>query len=58
MLQGEVPETVMSGGTSDISECFEHRFYDWVMFMYEPIQYPDENLVLVRYLGPAIDFCL
>ena len=55
MLQGEVPETVMSGGTSDISECFEHRFYDWVMFRDNPIQYPDKNPVLGRYLVLAID---
>ena len=58
MMQGEEPKTVMLGVTSDISQFCEHRFYDWVMFMYEPIQYPDENLVLVGYLGPAIDFCL
>ena len=50
MLQGEVPETLMLGGTSDISQFWEHGFYDWVMFRDEPIQYPDENLVLGIYL--------
>ena len=55
MLQEEVIETVMLGGTSDISQFCEHGFYDWVMFWYDPIQYPDENPVLSRYLGPAID---
>ena len=55
MLQGEVPETVILGGTSDISQLCEHGFYDWVMFRDEPIQYPDENPVLGRYLGTAID---
>ena len=25
------------------------------MFRYEPIQYPDKNPMLGRYLGPAID---
>ena len=45
----------MLGGPSDISQFFEHWFYDWVMFRYNPIKYPDENPVLGRYLGPAID---
>ena len=45
----------MLGGTSDISQLFEHRFYYWVMFKDEPIQYPNENTVLGRYLGPEID---
>ena len=36
------------GGTSDISQF-------WVMFRDEPIQYPDENPILGRYLGPEID---
>ena len=55
MLQREVPETVMLVGTSDISQFCDHGFYDWVMFRDEPIQYPDNNQVLGRYLGPAID---
>ena len=41
MLQGEVAETLMLGGTSDISQFCEHGFYDWVIFSDEPIQYPD-----------------
>ena len=53
--QRKVPETVMLGGTSNNSQFCEHRFYGLVMFREEPIQYPDENLVLGRYLGPAID---
>ena len=39
MLQGEVPETVMFGRTSDISQFCKHGFYDWVMFRDEPIKY-------------------
>ena len=38
MLQGELPETLMLGGSSDISQFDEHGFYDWVMFIDEPIQ--------------------
>ena len=44
----------MLGRTSDIIQLCEHGFYDWVMFRDEPIQYPDENPVLDRYLLPAI----
>ena len=54
-LQGEVPETLMKGDTADISRFCEHAFYDWVMFRDQPVQFPDENPVLGRYLGPAID---
>ena len=42
-------------GTSDIRQFCEHGFYDWVMFRDDQIKYPDENTVLGRYLGPAID---
>ena len=41
MLQVEVPETVMLGGTSDISQFCEHGFYNLVMFRDNPIQYLD-----------------
>ena len=54
ILQGEVPETVILGGTSNINQFYDHGFYYWVMFRYKPIQYPDENPVLDRYLGPEI----
>ena len=55
ILQGEVPETVILGGTSNINQFYDHGFYYWVMFRYNLIQYPDKNPVLDRYLGPAID---
>ena len=55
MVQGELPETVMLGGTSDISQFCENGFYDWVMFRNKPIQYTDKNTVLGRYLVTAID---
>ena len=32
MLNGEVPETIMSGKTSDISQFCEFEWYDWVYF--------------------------
>ena len=52
MLQVYLPETVVTGGNSDISQLCDHGLYDWDVFRYESIQYPDENLVLGRYLGP------
>ena len=41
MLHVEVPEIVMLGGNSDISQFWEHGLYDWVMFRDKTIQYPD-----------------
>ena len=57
MLQGETPETVMSGDTLDISQFCELGFYEWIMFREEPdhAQFPADNPILGRYLGPAID---
>ena len=55
MMQGEVPETVLLGETSDICKLCEHGFYYWVMFRDEPIQYPDKSTMLGSYLGQVID---
>ena len=55
ILQRGVPEKVMSGETSDISQFCEFAFYDWIMFRDQPVAFPDDNPVLGRYLGPAID---
>ena len=55
ILQGEVPETFMSGETSDISQFIDLAFNQWVIFRDKPIQFPYENPVLGRYLGPALD---
>jgi len=55
ILQGEVPERVMSGETSDISQFCEFTLYDWIMFCDQPVAFPDDNPVLGHYLGPAID---
>ena len=38
---------------SDISHICEFSWYKWVMFCDGPVQYPDDNLVLEHYLGPA-----
>ena len=35
-LNGEVPETVMTGDTADISIIAEHAWYEWIKF-YNPV---------------------
>ncbi len=57
---GEVPETIMKGGTANISLICEFAWYDWVMFhdTVNTIAFPDKRLTLGRYLGPAIDIGL
>ena len=55
MLNGEVPETIMSGKTSDISQFCEFEWYDWVYFRDSAVSFPEDKLVLGRYLGPSID---
>ena len=54
-LQGEVPETVMSGKTADIGQFCEFLFYDWIIICDKPVAFPNANHVLCRYLGPVID---
>jgi hypothetical protein len=55
MTDGEAPETIMSGSTADISHISEFGWYDWVMFRDNVPTFPDDKLVLGRYLGPATD---
>jgi hypothetical protein len=54
---GKVPETIMKGGTADISQICEFAWYDWVMFRdtVNTIALPNKRLTLDRYLGPATD---
>ena len=55
ILQGKVPEMAMSGKMSDISQFCEFPFYGWIMFRDQPVAFLDNNPVLGRYLGPAIN---
>jgi len=55
MTNGKVPETIMTGSTADISHICEFGWYDWVMFRDNVPSFPDNKLVLGRYLGPATD---
>jgi hypothetical protein len=55
MTPGQVPETIMMENTTGISNITEFGWYDWVMFRDNEPSYPDDKLILGRYLGPAID---
>ena len=54
-LDGEVPKTVMSGETSDISQLCKLEWFKWVMFQEETALSLDDVLKLGHYLGPSID---
>ena len=54
-LEGQVPETMMTGQTGDISHICEFEWFQWVMF-YEPTaKYPDAKAQIGRWLGPIDD---
>jgi hypothetical protein len=55
MTTGQVPETIMTGNTTNISHIAEFGWYNWVMFCDNKPSYPDDKLILGHYLGPAID---
>ncbi len=55
MTNGQVPETIMKGTTANISHIAEFGWYDWVMFRDNFPAYPDDKVVLGRYLCLAID---
>ncbi len=55
MTAGQVPETIMTGDTADISHIAEFAWFDWVMFRDNVPAYPDDKMTLGRYLGPATD---
>eukprot|EP00804_Cyclotella_cryptica_P016777 CCRYP_002064-RA/>CCRYP_002064-RA protein AED:0.32 eAED:0.33 QI:0/0/0/1/1/1/2/0/448 len=55
MLHGEGPGTIMSGETSDISQFCEFEWYEWVKFRDSAVQFPEDSLVLGRYLCPSSD---
>jgi hypothetical protein len=53
-LDGEVPATVISGDTSDISYLAEFSIYDWVWYI-TPASHATQNKRLGRWLGPSFD---
>ena len=54
-LEGQVPETLMKGDTPDISHLCEYEWFQWVKYHEPTLSYPQDKMVIGRYLGPAID---
>ena len=54
-LEEQVPETVMSVQTVDLSSLCEFEWFEWVMFFQPKESYPDDKMFIGRWLGPAID---
>ena len=54
-LQGQVPETILSGQTADISPFVECTWYEWVKWYDGQAKYPQPREVLGRWLGPSLD---
>ena len=54
-LQGQVPETIMTVQTADISNICECDWYEWVMVLDNVTSYPEDRRTLGRYIGPTID---
>jgi hypothetical protein len=54
-LGGQVPETIVSSETADISPFALFKWYEWVLFRDTSVTYPDDSMILGRDLGPAID---
>jgi hypothetical protein len=54
-LGGEVPETIMSGETSDISQLCELGWYEWCKFRDVVAPFPQDKMKLGRYIGPSVD---
>ena len=55
MLDGEVPKTLMSGETSDVSQSCKLERFKWVMFWDGTAPFTDDVLKLGHYLGPSLD---
>ncbi|KAL7476070.1 LOW QUALITY PROTEIN: hypothetical protein ACHAW6_001951 [Cyclotella cf. meneghiniana] len=55
IFQGHAPETVVLGKTADISPFCEFGFWDSFKFQDRDVAFPDNQLVLGKYLGISID---
>ena len=53
-LEGQVPETMLSGQTANISPFIQHGWYDWVKF-WDRTSFPEPKETFARWLGPSID---
>ena len=54
-LSSQVPKTMVSGETADVSPYAEYHWYEWVMFQDTSVSFQEDYMVLGRELGPSID---
>lgn len=54
-LGGDVPETLISGATTDISPWAEFKWFEWVKFRDTSVGFPEPKEILGRDMGPALD---
>jgi hypothetical protein len=54
-LNGQVPETIVSGQTADISPFVEYSWYDWVKYYDKTASFPNPKELIGRWLGPTVD---
>ena len=43
-LNGQVPETIMSGETADISPFAEFKWYEWIKYRDTSIPFPNDKV--------------
>ncbi len=53
-LDEEAPKTIMSGKTADISQFCELSWNKGVQFCSTMVSFPEDPLVLGKYLGPSM----
>ena len=53
-LDGEVPETVMTGQTANIGPWCDFQWFQWVKYYDEVAGFPEDKQALARYLGPSV----
>ena len=54
-LDDQIPETIASGETANISPFVAFKWFEWVVFRYTSVTYSYDAMILGRDLGPAID---
>jgi ribosomal protein L31E len=54
-LHGQVPETILSGQTADISPFVQHGWFDWIKWYDLQSTFPEPRERLGRWLGPSLD---
>ena len=53
-LDVEVPQSAVFGDTPDISLFCDFGWYDWLYFRDTVTNFPNDKMMLGRYLGPSV----